>query len=223
MSFTIKAGDISFAVFDCDGVILDSNAIKTEAFRQALDNYPGTVVEKLVEYHRKHGGISRYEKFRYFFDSLVNDPDESKYEVALDRFQKYCQENLREAPLVPGIVPFLHWLRERDILMFVVSGSDETELKAVLHDKQLSHFFKQILGSPVSKGENLSRLLEQESCNGGGVFFGDALLDFEIASEHNLDFVYVYQFSDWEGGRMFCQQRQVMCISDFRPLLSNDS
>ena len=34
-----------FAVFDCDGVILDSNEIKTQAFRESLPGQPDELVE----------------------------------------------------------------------------------------------------------------------------------------------------------------------------------
>jgi phosphoglycolate phosphatase-like HAD superfamily hydrolase len=213
-----RPADFSFAVFDCDGVILDSNPIKTAAFRHALEQYPTSKVEQLVDYHRTHGGVSRYEKFRHFFVSLVAEPDETTYETALERFQSYCWAQLREAPLVPGVVSYLEGLRDRGTPMFVVSGSDETELKAVLGHKRLLPFFDRVLGSPTSKRDNLRALLETKPQSGKGIFFGDAQLDYEIAAEHGLDFVYVHGYSEWEGGEEFCAQRRILCVADFRQL-----
>ena len=40
-------------VFDCDGVILNSNAIKTEAFRNILSNYDLKAVDEFIDYHKK--------------------------------------------------------------------------------------------------------------------------------------------------------------------------
>jgi len=35
----------SAVVFDCDGVIFDSNGLKTQAFRKVLSSYPNDVVD----------------------------------------------------------------------------------------------------------------------------------------------------------------------------------
>ena len=49
-------------IFDCDGVILNSNIIKTEGFFEFALSLGKKNAEKLVNYHIKNGGISRYEK-----------------------------------------------------------------------------------------------------------------------------------------------------------------
>ena len=55
-------------IFDCDGVILNSNFQKIEAYRNAALNYGASKVqaEDLVEHHVQLTGISRYVKFKYF-------------------------------------------------------------------------------------------------------------------------------------------------------------
>ena len=45
-------------IFDCDGVILNSNTVKTEAFKNILNNYDLNAVDEFIDYHRK--------KWRYF-------------------------------------------------------------------------------------------------------------------------------------------------------------
>ena len=53
-------------IFDCDGVILNSNKIKTNAFFAVALPYGQTAAQALVDYHLQNGGISRYRKFEYF-------------------------------------------------------------------------------------------------------------------------------------------------------------
>ncbi|MDP3308950.1 MAG: HAD family hydrolase, partial [Methylotenera sp.] len=55
-------------VFDCDGVVLDSNVVKTEAYFRTAKNLGATDLQAqaLVDYHVKLGGISRYHKFDYY-------------------------------------------------------------------------------------------------------------------------------------------------------------
>ncbi|NJM23241.1 MAG: hypothetical protein HC907_33605 [Richelia sp. SM1_7_0] len=70
-------------IFDCDGVIFDSNALKTAAFREVLAAYPQEVVDKFIVYHQKTGGISRYVKLRAFFtEFLQTSVDEENYKTS---------------------------------------------------------------------------------------------------------------------------------------------
>ena len=53
-------------IFDCDGVILNSNFKKIEAYRNAALEYGASSVqaEELVNHHIELTGISRYIKFK---------------------------------------------------------------------------------------------------------------------------------------------------------------
>jgi len=59
-------------IFDCDGVILNSNQIKTNAFYEVASIYGHLPALKLKEYHKLHGGISRYKKFEYLFSNILH-------------------------------------------------------------------------------------------------------------------------------------------------------
>ena len=54
-------------IFDFDGVVLDSVPVKTEAFIKLFQSYEKQHVDKLIEYHLKNGGKSRYLKIKYFY------------------------------------------------------------------------------------------------------------------------------------------------------------
>ena len=55
-------------IFDCDGVILDSNKLKTEAFREILIDERYEDIELFIEYHQLNQGINRYEKLNIFLN-----------------------------------------------------------------------------------------------------------------------------------------------------------
>ena len=80
--------------------------------------------------------------------------------------------------------------------IYVSSGSDEDELKELLKEKKISHFFEDILGSPQEKKNHLIKIKKKEI--GRGLFFGDSLTDFLASREKNLDFVYVSKHSEWK-------------------------
>ena len=60
-------------IFDCDGVILNSNFQKIEAYRNTALRYGASEnqADQLAQHHIKLTGISRYVKFKYFLMILL--------------------------------------------------------------------------------------------------------------------------------------------------------
>jgi phosphoglycolate phosphatase-like HAD superfamily hydrolase len=184
-----------YAIFDCDGVILQSNTLKTRAFEEALAGEPELLVRDFIAYHKKHGGVTRREKFRYFFLGLKGIDDEALIEKACDRFAEICERKLLEVPMVPGIASFLEGLTCRAA---VVTGGNQEEVIRVLSRQGIAACFTEILGNPASKIENMRRLQMTGFFDGRGVYFGDSRLDYELACQFSQDFVFVSGYSEWK-------------------------
>ena len=58
-------------IFDCDGVLLDSNKIKQDAFHLSAMPWGLKPAEDLLKYHITNGGISRHKKFHFFIESIL--------------------------------------------------------------------------------------------------------------------------------------------------------
>ena len=67
----IKLKHFSTLIFDCDGVILNSNKVKSDAFFNVTSCFSESAAKDLVSYHKLNGGVSRYEKFNYFNDKII--------------------------------------------------------------------------------------------------------------------------------------------------------
>ena len=76
--FKIDLTQYQTLVFDCDGVILNSNRIKTQAFYDVAKVYGHDPAQTLKDYHILNGGISRYEKFEYLFTNILQKPIEAQ-------------------------------------------------------------------------------------------------------------------------------------------------
>ena len=74
----IELSKYSTIIFDCDGVILNSNDIKTNAFYEIAKVYGHLPALELKNYHKINGGVSRYEKFNYLFTNILCRPFESE-------------------------------------------------------------------------------------------------------------------------------------------------
>jgi len=182
-------------VFDCDGVIFDSNALKSQAFRIALSSYPKDIVEKFIAYHQAHGGVSRYVKFRKFFSEFLKvEVDQMVIQGLLDTFGNACRQMYHQAEFTPGCIEVLKELAKKHSL-FIASGSDEEELRGVFEFRGLADFFDGVFGSPKSKVECLQGI-RKLGCGGRMLFVGDAYGDWCAACDVGATFIFMSEFSD---------------------------
>lgn len=214
-----RAEDYDLFVFDCDGVILDSNSLKSRAFYDVARPFGEEQAERFVEYHRLRGGISRQEKFKYFVAEIlaVDTPDREPLEIELvEAYARICRDGLQKCSMIPGVQAFLASLPS-SVRNYVVSGGAQTEVRQALKERQLDQFFSLILGNPSSKRENMQQLFDGGALKGRGAYFGDARLDMELAQQFDLDFVFVSGASEWtEADEEFHGER----IYDFGEFLA---
>ena len=65
---------ISILILDFDGVIVESIPLKTVAFRQVFSFAPPEHLDEIITFHLENGGMSRYDKFRYIYANILNEP-----------------------------------------------------------------------------------------------------------------------------------------------------
>jgi HAD superfamily hydrolase (TIGR01549 family) len=207
-------------IFDCDGVIMDVNLLKCEAFGKAVEEYSEDVIRDFVEYCKNSFGISRYVKFKDFFSKFANEPfDEKKYQVFLDRYAAECLKIYALADFTLGCEELLSKLQHDRKTLYIASGSDELELNEAFKDRGIHHYFKSIYGSPKTKSDCTSEILA-ECGNKNIVFIGDALSDMKTAKEHEIDFVYMSNYSVQSTDQNNkCVKEAVKCISTLQDLI----
>ena len=189
-------------VFDCDGVVLNSNKIKTQAFYEATKHFGHEPAQALVEYHVANGGISRYAKFEYFITQILQQPfDETLNQDLLERFADAVKQGLMTCEVAEGLeqlkaqTPNANWL--------IVSGGDQQELREVFAARDLAKYFEGgIFGSPDTKDTILAREIENGTISRPALFLGDSKYDYQAAKAAELDFVFLTQWTevkDWQG------------------------
>ena len=207
-------------IFDCDGVILQSNRLKSNAFGEVLMQYDPKVVKKFVAWHKETGGVSRFEKFAYFFREQLGLCDwEAKTDAACVDFGKIVFKSLCQCPFVPGFERFLAWLQQQNVPLAVNTGGAENEICEVFRIRGLLDNFQIVLGSPTTKFDNMLKLQEIGLLSAKTIYFGDSKLDLELARDFNLQFVYVEHESEWSKGKMATIQAGGQIISDYQSLL----
>lgn len=186
---------------DCDGVIFDSNGFKLQALRHALEGYPEPWLREMDSYWSANGGVSRYEKLGHFFGQIakLNDVSE-RVAAAAARFSEFSRRAYAECQPVPEALWFARLTGARRC--FVVSGTDQDELRDVFAAKALSSLFSDVCGSPTSKVAHLGRILRERGCPPEhALFIGDGGGDFEAARRLGVPFAYVDQYSEWRAAK----------------------
>lgn len=202
MTKPIDLGTYNTLVFDCDGVILDSNTLKRDAFYDATKQYGTKFADELVRYHTENGGISRYEKFKYFFERILHiEFDQHKYDEVLDMYANYVKSYLLKCEICEGLdllrrqTPHANWL--------IVSGGDQNEIRDVFMKRSIAHFFDGgVFGSPDNKNDILKREIKRNNIKRNALFFGDSKYDFTASNECGVDFVFVSEWTevrDWQS------------------------
>jgi phosphoglycolate phosphatase-like HAD superfamily hydrolase len=215
-------------IFDCDGVILDSNRAKTEAFRMAAMPWGEVATDELVAFHTANGGVSRYEKFRYFIEEILPNVapqavlgrDGPDLEAMLTSYAEAAREGLMTCAVADGLEDLRAATSESRWI--IVSGGDQVELQEVFERRGLAGLFDGgIFGSPDPKNSILGREIELGNIRRPGLFLGDSRLDYEAASEHELDFLFVSKWTEFTGWEDYFASRRVDVISTISNLLAS--
>jgi len=183
--------DCKVILWDFDGVIMDSMPIRSKGFSLVLKSFPEKQVKELMDFHDVNGGLSRYYKFRYFFETIRNETiTEERVQELAQSFSVIMLESLiNEDLLIQDSVSFIkrNW---QNYNMHIVSGSDGKELRHICESLDLAKYFKSINGSPTHKNELVRALLEENDYDKNQVvLIGDSKNDFEASMVNGIRFI----------------------------------
>ena len=215
---TLVLSRYSTLVFDCDGVVLDSNRVKTRAFYEAALPYGEVAAQKLVGYHVSRGGISRYKKFALFLADMTDGRSGPGLEDLLESYATRVREGLMSCDIAPG----LKELREAtsDARWLIVSGGDQMELRDVFAARGIRDYFDAgIFGSPDTKDEILARELSRGTITGDALFLGDSTYDHQASTAAGLDFVFVSDWTEVPGWDTWCAENGIASVGSLRELV----
>jgi len=184
-------GDWQAIIFDFDGVIVESGDIKTEAFAELYRQYGVSIMQAAVAYHRANGGMSRYLKFRYFQQHLLNKPPLTEEEErSLDQqFSRLVMQAVIRSEAVAGAERLIETASQL-MPLFIASGTPEKELCGIVEQRGLAPFFTAVRGAPALKQEIIAEIIATYNFDVQRVLMiGDALIDYESAQQNAIAFL----------------------------------
>lgn len=199
-------------VFDCDGVILDSNHIKTEAFAHVAMQFGADAAEELVRFHVLHGGVSRYRKFEYLLVNILQRAsDATEIEGLAHQYGLRVRDRLLLCSITLGLKEFRKATHHTNWM--VVSGGDQAELHYIFAERGLASLFDGgIYGSPATKDEILSREIASGRLKLPALFLGDSRYDHEAAKRAGLEFIFINEWTEFKNWHDYCKSNGISVV-----------
>ena len=176
--------------FDFDGVLAESEQIKTDAFRTVYADQPAAMVERIVRYHKANAGISRVVKIAHIERAFLGrDTDAAGLDALAQVYADTVVDKVIAADAVAGATAFLDAHKGR-VPMFVLSGTPQAELRPIVAARGMADYFEEVCGSPRLKpdiGRDLARRYNLDLTR--TPFIGDAPTDYHAAHDLGCPFV----------------------------------
>lgn len=199
-------------VFDFDGVILNSNKIKEKAIKSISEKYLNhSKSNEFTRYFIENNGMPRELKILKFFNKKTA-------KVILDEYNNLLKEELTHAKFTNCFEILLEKLNKINIKPFILSGGDSIEIIKLLKIRNKLDYFSKVYGGPNTKSENLKSM----KLEGKTLFIGDSEIDYQTAKRFNLDFIFMYrytQFFEWKN--FFKKKENIIIIKDLADLIED--
>jgi phosphoglycolate phosphatase-like HAD superfamily hydrolase len=184
-------------VFDLDGTLAQSNAIKRDAYYEVtrdLGEVSSVVDAVLAEVSGDRSAVLSEVVRRLQLGGLLpGDQDQASWVARLvAAYNVRCETLVASCPEVPGAARALGALKRRGFALYVNSATPLAPLERVLELRGLRALFSAVFGSEDGKAPNLRRVLELERAGPGAMLFvGDQEADRSAAEEVGCHFIAV--------------------------------
>ena len=176
-------------ILDFDGVIVESNNIKTGAFRELFSRFPDHA-KPMMAYHHEHVSVSRFDKFDYLLRRLGKVDDARLRTDLAERFARLVRERMLEVPFVVGAETFLEKMAAK-LPLYLASATPADELGEILAHLDLGHWFRGVYGCPPwTKPNAILDVLRREQVESNETLLvGDSAGDQRAATETGVGFL----------------------------------
>lgn len=204
---------IRAVVFDLDGTLIESDAVKSSAY---FDIFPPEVRPVVEAVRREDRYASRFAIIERVLRRWRGDAPQADIDRFAAAYNDICETHQRTCPERAGAPQILEKLSTRYPL-YVCSGTFEEPLRRVVTARGWDRFFRAVFGGPRKKVENLRRVLEAGGYSGAELLVvGDTRDDLDAAGETGSRFAGVRSSStDFPGSgvRMLADLRELeaMC------------
>lgn len=176
-------------ILDFDGIVLESNQLKTLAFERIFGRFPDHAVH-MLGYHHDHVSESRFKKFEYLVTHRLGRPSGDPLVAELAQaFSDEMMELIEQCPMVAGAAEFLEYVSRR-VPIYLASMTPHAELERILDGRGLAKWFTAVYGCPPwTKRAAIQEVIGRYGSVGGLLFVGDSAGDQSAARDMGIEFL----------------------------------
>lgn len=192
-------------MFDFDGVLVLSNAVKQDAYREIFSQF-GVTASAISECQRANPEGNRIDVIREVLRRLQttgfirsDEAIDAHVTAFATAYNDICEEYAATCPEVGGATQCLsEWARR--FPLYINSATLEEPLQRIIGRRGWAAHFRKALGSPARKTENLKAILTREQVEPSSMLFvGDGKRDLDAAVAVGCRFVGVRnEFNDFD-------------------------
>ena len=213
--------DYKTIVFDCDGVLLNSNKTKVQAYYNVAKRMGGTddQAQAFVDYHIAQGSYPRNGKIRYYLEHIVKQPETPDLtQQYLDTFDQILDESLMVCELAEGLLDLKDYTKEARWM--VLSGGDQVGLRQIFERRNLTQYFEcGVFGGPEIKENVLAREIASGNIQMPALFIGDSKYDHQASTGAGLDFVFLSAWTEVKDWAAYCRNHDIDVQENIAALL----
>ncbi|MEX2283732.1 MAG: HAD hydrolase-like protein [Gemmatimonadota bacterium] len=198
---------IDCVAFDFDGVLVESNAGKRDAYFEVFSDLPGASSDVIRTVLEKNSGADRFGVINAVLDAVTiqSGPIWSSRaaltEQLANRYNDICEQLAANCPEVHGASAMLTELSDI-VPLYIVSLTPESPLRRIVVCRGWARHFHGVLGLPTSKAEHLRNILVQQTISPDELLFvGDHDGDLKAARSVGCRFIGLQnEFNDFQSG-----------------------
>lgn len=209
-------------IFDFDGVILNSNSVKTNAFISLTSSFDPFFSDQLLNYHISNGGVSRFKKIEWFVEKILKKNDKELVNKLVKEYGELVIKDFFNCQIRTNLFKLKKKLTGTK--WFIASGGLEIEIKDFLNSKSLLSLFDGgVFGSPKEKIKIVEDILKNKDPMRKDKWFliGDSIYDFECANFNKINFIFAKDWSEVVLYKEFVNKNNLYCINGIEELTIN--
>ncbi len=179
----------SCVVFDFDGVLVDSNEVKRDAFYRIFAAAGAAGRSALERVLAADVAGDRFDIIRAVLERLQAPAPQSVIHDYASRYNEICEEHAAVCPLIAGAAESLAELAPQ-LPLYVVSATPEAPLRRIIARRGWTGLFRGAYGRPGSKAEHIARVAARERLPGEAItVIGDGRRDLDAARALGCRFI----------------------------------
>lgn len=142
--------EVKAAIFDLDGTLIDNNAYHLQSWVRYLKNMDRVISEE--EYKANVNGRTNKDVIEYIYQRKMEDAEAMVY--ALEKEAIYRELYKTDITPVPGLLPFLKRLKDRNIPMAIATSGIQINIDFMFDNIPMRQYFDVVVNSShIKKGK----------------------------------------------------------------------